>query len=74
MLINSTIGWGLCVVYRTNSVSSADVLGHPFGKVPCPRAFDGSPDEAKVILSDPANPVGKEMLASKSLMVKCYLP
>ena len=42
-----------------------DVLGHPFGKVPCPRPFDGSlPEEAKVIMSDPVDPVGNEMLAS----------
>lgn len=46
-------------------LSFADVLGHPFGKVPLPRPFDGDQEEAKVILSDPTNPVGKEMLASK---------
>lgn len=42
-----------------------DVLGHPFGKVPSPQPFDGCvPDEAKVIMSDPMDPVGKDLLAS----------
>ena len=41
------------------------MLGHPFGKVPCPRPFDGGlPEEAKVIMFDPVDPVGKDMLAS----------
>lgn len=44
-----------------------DVLGHPFGKVPFPRPFDGNPEEAKIILSDPVNPIGKEMLTGKKL-------
>ena len=47
-----------------NIFSPPDVLGHPFGKVPCPCPFDGSAEEAKIIISDPVNPVGKEMLAS----------
>lgn len=42
---------------------STDVLGHPFGKVPAPRPFDTNPVESQVILSDPCNPVGKELLA-----------
>ena len=47
---------------------STDVLGHPFGKVPPSRAFDGcTPTEAEVILTDPANPVGKTLLAGEPL-------
>ncbi len=42
-----------------------DTLGHPFGKVPSPKPFDASSEEAQVILSDPANPVGKEVLCGK---------
>ena len=42
-----------------------DVLGHPFGKVPSPKAFEGSSKEASVILTDPRNPVGKELLAGE---------
>ena len=45
--------------------TSTDVLGHPFGKVPSPRPFDGSSEEASVILTDPRNPVGKELLAGE---------
>lgn len=44
----------------------ADVLGHPFGQVPFPQPFDGSHEEAGVILTDPQNPIGKELLASKT--------
>lgn len=42
-----------------------DVLGHPFGKPPSPHPFEGSTEEAKILLSDPSNPVGKDMLACK---------
>lgn len=55
------------------SCSLADVLGHPFGKVPLPRPFDGDSEEAKVILSDPSNPVGKEMLASMLVLCEVML-
>jgi hypothetical protein len=45
---------------------STDVLGHPFGKVPPSRPFDGcTPTEAEVVLTDPANPVGKTLLAGE---------
>ena len=44
----------------------ADVLGHPFGKVPPSQPFDGcTSSEAEVILSDPSNPVGKKLLAGE---------
>ena len=53
-------------VYRwSHSALVLDVLGHPFGKVPSPQPFDGSPEEAKIIISDPVSPIGKELLASK---------
>ena len=40
------------------------MLGHPFGKVPPPIAFDGcTSNEAEIIMNDPANPVGKRVLA-----------
>ncbi|CAI8050289.1 Polyhomeotic-like protein 2 [Geodia barretti] len=49
------------------------VLGHPFGKVPPSRAFDGcTPTEAEVILTDPANPVGKTLLAALGYSTKVY--
>ena len=41
------------------------VLGHPFGRVPTPKPFDGNLKEAEVILSDPANPIGKDLIAGK---------
>ena len=40
-----------------------DVLGHPFGKVPSPKPFDADVEESQVILTDPCNPVGKNLLA-----------
>ena len=47
----------------------ADVLGHPFGKVPPPRPFEGcTSEEAEVILNDPCNPVGKKLLAGQFLV------
>lgn len=48
------------------------VLGHPFGKVPSPKAFEGSSKEASVILTDPRNPVGKELLAALGYSTKVY--
>ena len=48
---------------------SADVLGHPFGKVPSPRPFDGSVEDSEVILSDPCNPLGKEMLTGRNMQL-----
>lgn len=45
------------------------MLGHPFGKVPSPQPFDPVPDESLVILSDPSNPLGKEVLAGELLRV-----
>ena len=49
-------------------LSCADVLGHPFGKVPSPKPFDGSVEESEVILSDPCNPLAKEMLSCEYMM------
>ena len=42
-----------------------DVLGHPFGKAPSPRPFEADLEESKVILSDPVNPLGKEVIAGE---------
>ena len=39
--------------------------------MPFPQPFDGSREEAAVILTDPVNPIGKDMLASKT--VTAYL-
>ena len=44
-------------------VSSTDVLGHPFGKAPSPKPFEVDAEESKVILTDPVNPLGKEVIA-----------
>ena len=41
----------------------SDVLGHPFGKVPAPRPYDANYEEAKIILTDPIDPIGKTVLA-----------
>lgn len=41
------------------------VLGHPFGRVPASRPYDANLKEAEVILSDPANPVGKDLIAGE---------
>ena len=46
---------------------TADVLGHPFGKAPSPVPFDANCEEAKVVLSDPVNPLGKDLLAGMLL-------
>ena len=43
----------------------AGVLGHPFGRVPLSRPFDANQTEAEIILSDPANPVGKDLIAGE---------
>ena len=56
-------------------LSLVDVLGHPFGKVPPPRPFDGcTATEAEIILSDPANPVGKNLLAGESTLLFILCP
>lgn len=41
------------------------MLGHPFGRVPVSRPFDANQKEAEIILSDPANPVGKDIIAGE---------
>lgn len=41
------------------------VLGHPFGRVPPSKPFDANLKEAEVILADPVNPVGKDLIAGK---------
>ena len=40
-----------------------DVLGHPFGKAPSPKPFEADYEESKIILTDPINPLGKDVLA-----------
>ncbi len=45
--------------------NSAGVLGYPFGAAPSPKPFVFDNTEAQVILSDPLNPLGKELLACK---------
>ena len=47
-------------------IHAADVLGHPFGKVPSPKPFEADPVESQVILSDPCTPIGKDLLAGKA--------
>ena len=42
------------------------MLGHPFGRVPSPRPFQRNEEESKVILSDTADPIGKEVLAGNT--------
>ncbi len=51
----------MCCLYNY----SADVLGHPFGKAPSPKSFDANLEESKVILTDPVNPLGKEVIAGE---------
>ena len=41
------------------------ILGHPFGRVPPSKPFDVNVKEAEIILSDPLNPVGKDLIAGK---------
>lgn len=48
------------------------VLGHPFGKAPSPVPFDANCEEAKVILTDPVNPLGKDLLAALGYSTKVY--
>ncbi|KAL5457546.1 hypothetical protein EMCRGX_G034816 [Ephydatia muelleri] len=48
------------------------VLGHPFGKAPSPVPFDANCEEAKVVLSDPVNPLGKDLLAALGYSTKVY--
>ena len=47
------------------TASGAGVFGHPFGRVPVSRPFDANQKEAEIILSDPANPVGKDLIAGE---------
>lgn len=48
------------------------VLGHPFGKVPSSQPFDGSQEEAQIILTDPAAPIGKDLLAALGYSTKVH--
>lgn len=50
----------LCHLFRM-----LDVFGHPFGKVPASKPFEADVTEAKIICSDPADPLGKDMLAGE---------
>lgn len=54
-----------------NILVSLGVLGHPFGRVPTPKPFDSNLKEAEVILSDPASPIGKDLIAGKYTEVRC---
>ena len=46
---------------------STGALGYPFGAIPSPKPFPCDSDKAQVILSDPLNPLGKELLACKQI-------
>ena len=41
------------------------MLGHPFGKAPSPKPFEANLEESQVILTDPLNPLGKEVIAGE---------
>ena len=46
-----------------HDVTPTDVLGHPFGRVPSPKPFERNEEDSQVILNDPVNPIGKEILS-----------
>ena len=66
LLVSCVIGMNFLLrLYSPITASGAGVLGHPFGRVPVLRPFDANQKEAEIILSDPANPVGKDLIAGE---------
>ena len=56
-----------------HSCTTIDVLGHPFGKVPPSKPFEYDGKDGQVIITDPCNPLGKELLSGNHGNCNCNL-